>query len=158
MKSQQRANNYALLSSLIWGLSISLVSWSSRWFITDDKLLDVIWHGGNFLALILYPLLVSILLHKKTHLWINAFLFSAAGSMVSSIAMFSLRAFQGGTWTDLILGLLGIGLVGQVLIPRFEQIPALQSEWSSPLWENLNASSFIEFLFLQLYSINENAD
>lgn len=157
MKSQQRVNNYILISALIWGLIIALAVWSSRWFVADDKLFAILWHGGNFLALLLYPLLVSILLHKKTHLWINAFVFSLVGSMLASMAVFSLRAFQDGAWSNLVWVLLSIGFIGQVLIPRLDQIPALQSEWSSPLWKDLNASSFIEFLFLQLYSINDSA-
>src|SRR4030067_1800825 len=117
MKLQHRHNINVLISSLIWGLILRLAIWASRWCLTDDSLFDILWRGGNFLALILYPLLVSIVLHQKTHLWINAFLFSAAGSMLSSMCMFVFSAFQNEAWTDLGLGILGIWLISQLLIP-----------------------------------------
>jgi hypothetical protein len=157
MKAQQRTNNSTLFSALIWGLTIGLVSWLSGWLAAELKWLDVLRRAVDFLALMLYPLLMPVILHKKTRLWINAFVFSAAGSMLASIAILSLRAIQAGSWNIVVLGLLGIVLVGQLLIPRFEQIPALQGEWSSPFWENLNGLPFIQFLFLQFNPINDIA-
>jgi hypothetical protein len=154
MKSKHRANINVLLSSLIWGLILGLVIWASRWFLTNNRLFNILWRGGNFLALVLYPLLVAVILHRKTRLWVNAFLFSTLGTMLASIGMFLFNAFLNKGWFDCVLGVLGIWLIIQILIPGFEQIPALQREWSLPLWEKLNESSLMEFLFLQFNSID----
>jgi len=126
-------------------------------FITDDRLFDILWYGGNFLAPILYPVLVSVILNRKTNLWVNASLFSTVGSMLSSTGMFFFSAFQNKAWTDVGLGVIGIWLISQLLIPGIEQIPAVQREWSSPLWDRFNDSSLMEFLFFQFPSIGDNA-
>jgi hypothetical protein len=157
-KPQHQANINVLISSLIWGLTLSLVIWTSRWFLTDGRLFDILWRGDSVLALVLYPLLVSIILYRKIHLWVNVFLFSAAGSILSSMGMFLFSAFQNKAWTDIGLGVIGIVLISQLLIPKFEQISAVQREWGSPLWEKLNDSSLTEFLSFQFYSIGDNVD
>jgi hypothetical protein len=157
MKLQHRANINVLLSSLVWGLILGFAIRSSRRFITDESLSNIFWYGGNFLVLMLYPSMVSFILRKRTGLWLNAFFFSALGSTLSTLGMFSFNAFQNKAWIDIGIGVFGIWLVMQLLIPGFEQNPAVQREWGSPLWEKINDSSFLEFLFCWFYSIDNNA-
>jgi hypothetical protein len=157
MRSQHRANINALLAALIWGLIISFAIRASRQFFIDDRLFDILWYGGNLLVLVLYPLLVSFILRKKTDLWLNVCFFSMVGSVLSILGMFLFSAFQNKAWINIGLGVLGIWLFTQLLIPGFEQNPAVQREWASPLWERLNDSSLLEFLFCQFSSIGDDA-
>ena len=157
MKLQHRANINIMLSSLIWGVSLNLAVWVSRRFLADDGLFDVLRRGSSIFVLILYPLLVSVILHRKIHLWINAFLFSTAGSLLASLGMLLFTAIQNSAWTDLSFGICGIWLIRYILAPRFEQIPAVQREWRSLRWEGLNESSLLEFAFLQFHLVGDNA-
>ena len=157
MKLIQRANINALLSSLIWGLILSFAIRNSRHFITDDRFFSILWYGGNYLALMLYPLLASLILRKKINLWINVCFFSLVGGMLSVMVTFSLNAFQNKAWIDMGVGVFGLWLIGQLLLPKIEQNFAFQHELDSPFWEKLNQSSFIEFFFLRFHSIDNNA-
>ena len=150
MKSLQRANINAFLSSLIWGMIMSLAIKFSVTFLTNQRLLALLQYGG----VLLYPVLVSIIVRKKTELWLNLCFFSLVGGVVSFTSFGFFSAFQNKVWTN--IGLLPIFFVMILfLIPKIE--PALQNEWNSPFWEKLNQSSFIGFFFLQFHSIDNNA-
>ena len=150
MKSFQRANINAFFSALIWGLIMSLaikVSFSS---LSNQRLVAALQYGG----VLLYPVLVSIIVRKKTELWLNTCYFSLVGGVVSFMSFGLFSAFQNQAWTNIIFLPIFLGLV-LFSIPKIE--PALQHDWNSPLWETLNQSSFLEFLFLQFHSIDNNA-
>jgi hypothetical protein len=150
MKSLQRANINALLSSLIWGMIMSLAIKFSATFLTNPRLLALLQYGG----VLLYPILISIIVRKKTELWLNLCFFSLVGGVASFTSLVFFTAFQNKVWTN--IGLLPIFFVVILfLIPKIE--PVLQNEWNSPFWEKLNQSSFIEFSFLQFHSLDHNA-
>ena len=150
MKSLQRANINVLLSSLIWGMIMSLAIKFSVTFSTNQRLLALLQYGG----VLLYPILVSIIVRKKTELWLNLCFFSIVGGVASFTGLALFTAFQNKVWTN--IGFLPIFFVMILfLIPKIE--PVLQNEWNSPFWEKLNQSSFIEFFFLQFHSIDNNA-
>ena len=150
MKSLQRANINTLLSSLIWGMIMSLAIKFSVTFLTNQRLLALLQYGG----VLLYPILISIIVRKKTELWLNLCFFSLVGGIASFTSLGFFAAIQNKAWTN--IGLLPIFFVMILfLIPKIE--PALQNEWNSPFWEKLNQSSFIEFFFLQFHSIDNNA-
>jgi hypothetical protein len=150
MKSLQRANINALLSSLIWGMIMSLAIKFSVTFLTNQKLLALLQYCG----VLLYPILTSIIVRKKTELWLNLCFFSIVGGVASFTSLGFFAAIQNKVWTN--IGLLPIFFVVILfLIPKIE--PVLQNEWNSPFWEKLNQSSFIEFFSLQFHSLDNNA-
>jgi hypothetical protein len=150
MKSLQRANINALLSSLIWGMIMSLAIKFSVTFLTNQRLLALLQYGG----VLLYPILISIIVRKKTELWLNLCFFSIVGGVASFTSLGFFTAIQNKVWTN--IGLLPIFFVMILfLIPKIE--PVLQTEWNSPFWEKLNQSSFIEFFSLQFHSLDNNA-
>ncbi len=150
MKSLQRANINALLSSLIWGMIMSLAIKFSVTFLTNQRLLALLQYGG----VLLYPILISIIVRKKTELWLNLCFFSIVGGVASFTSLGFFTAFQNKVWTN--IGLLPIFFVVILfLIPKIE--PILQNEWNLPFWEKLNQSSFIEFFSLQFHSLDNNA-
>jgi len=150
MKSLQRANINALLSSIIWGMIMSLAIKFSVTFLTNQRLLALLQYGG----VLLYPILVSIIVRKKTELWLNLCFFSIVGGLASFTSLSFFAAIQNKVWTN--IGLLPIFFVVILfLIPKIE--PVLQNEWNSPFWEKLNESSFIEFFSLQFHSLDNNA-
>ena len=150
MKSLQRANINALLSSLIWGMIMSLAIKFSVTFLTNQRLLALLQYGG----VLLYPILISIIVRKKTELWLNLCFFSIVGGVVSFTSLGFFAAIQNKVWIN--IGLLPIFFVMILfIIPQIE--PVLQTEWNSPFWEKFNQSSFIEFFSLQFHSLDNNA-
>lgn len=129
----------------------------SRQFTTNDRIMDILWYGGNFLALMLYPILASLILRKKIDLWINVCFFSMVGGIYSVLIMYVVNAFQLKAWTNVGLGVFGLFFVGYILISNVEKNFAFQQEWDSPFWEKLNQLSFMQFLFLRFDSIDNNA-
>ena len=150
MKSFQRANINAFFSALIWGMIMSLVIKISFSSLTNQRLVAILQYGG----VLLYPVLVSIIVRKKTELWLNTCYFSLVGGVISFMSFDLFSAFQNQAWTNIIFLPIFLGLV-LFSIPQIE--PALQHDWNSPLWETLNQSSFLEFFFLQFHSFDNNA-
>jgi hypothetical protein len=151
MKALQRANINAFISALIWGLVMSFVikvSFSS--LLTNQRLLSILQYGGVFL----YPVLASIIVRKKTELWLNPCFFSLIGGVASFLSLDLVSGFQNKVWTNIVFLFVFFVMV-LFSIPKIG--PALQHDWNSPFWEKLNQSPFIEFLFLQFHSIDNNA-
>ena len=156
MKSLQRANINALISSLIWGLGMTLMVKTSMSFVTDAILTDVLWYGGNFLVMMLYPILVSLILRRKIDLWINVCFFSMIGGVYSILILYVINAFQLKVWTNVGFGVFGLGFIGYMLISNVARNYAIQQEWDSPHWEKLNQSSLIDFFFLRFDTTDGN--
>ncbi len=151
MKSFQRANINAFFSALIWGVIMSLVIKVSFSSLTNQRLVAILQYG----SVLLYPVLVSIIVRKKTELWLNPCYFSLMGGMTSFfLSLNLLSVYQNIVWTNIVFLFIFIAMV-LYSIPQVE--PALQHDWNSPFWEKLNQSSFIEFFFLQFHSIDNNA-
>jgi hypothetical protein len=157
MKALQRANINAFISSIIWGLVMGFAIRTFRQIIPVSRGADIIWYGGNFLALMLYPILVSLILRRKINLWINICFFSLIGGLYSVVLMYSVDAFLLKAWMYVGYGVFGLGFIGYMLMSRAGNMYAIQEEWNSPLWEKLNLSSFEEFLLLRFDMINSNA-
>lgn len=149
MKSLQRANINVFFSALIWGIVMSFAIKLSFSSLTNQRSLAILQYGGVFL----YPVLVTMILRKKTGAWFNTGYFSLVGGIASFLSFDLFRAFQNQGLTSIIFLALFLGLV-LFSIPKIE--PALQHDWKSPYWEALNQSSFLEFLFLQFHSINNH--
>ena len=151
MKALQRANINVFLSALIWGLITSFVIKVSISSLTNQRLFVILQYGGVFL----YPVLVSIIVRKKTELWLNPCYFSLMGGITSFfLSLNLLSAYQNIVWTNIAFLFIFFAMV-LYSTPKVE--PALQHDWNSPFWEKLNQSSFIEFFFLQFHSIDNNA-
>jgi len=150
MKALQRANINAFLSALIWGVAAGFVIKFSISSMTNQRLLAALQYGGVFL----YPVLVFIILRRKIGLWLNPCYFSIMGGVTSFLSRDLFSAFQNQVWTNFLFLAVFFGMV-LFMTPRVE--PVLQHEWDSPFWEKLNQSSFVEFLFLQFHSIDNDA-
>jgi hypothetical protein len=150
MRALQRANINVFLSALIWGVAASFVIKFSISSMTNQRLLAALQYGGVFL----YPVLVFIILRRKIGLWLNPCYFSIMGGVTSFLSQDLFSAFQNQAWTSFLFLAVFFGMV-LFSTPRIE--PALQHDWDSPFWEKLNQSSFVEFLFLQFHSIDNDA-
>lgn len=156
--SRQRANNNILLASLIWGLGLRLAVWAACRMLPAVCSLDLFTYAGVvILVLVLYPALVTLKVRRKAHLWVNALLFSALGSMMSDMLILAASGFLSQDWFNVVTGVLGIVLFGLLLVPRFERIPVVQREWDAPLWERLNGLSLVEFLLFRFSSLDDAA-
>lgn len=98
MKSLQRANINAFLSALIWGLIMSFVIKVSISSLTDQRLLAILQYGGVFL----YPVLVSIVVRKKSGLWLNTCFFSLVGAVASFLSLDLFSALQNQAWASMV--------------------------------------------------------
>jgi hypothetical protein len=157
MKALQRANINAFISSIIWGLVMGFAIITFRQIIPVGRGGDIIRYGGNFLVLMLYPIIVSLVLRRKINLWINICFFSLIGGLYSVLLMYILDAFLLKAWPYVGYGVFGLGFIGYMLISRAGSMYAIQEEWDSPLWGKLNQSSFVEFLLLRFDTIDSDA-
>ena len=156
MKVLQRANINAFISSILWGLVMGFTIRTFKQIIPMGRGADVIWYGGNFLALMLYPILASLILRRKIDLWINICFFSLIGGLYSVLCMYIVDAFLLTAWLYVGYGVFGLVFVGYMLMTRAGSMYALQGEWDSPHWEKLNQSSFVEFLLLRFDTIDSS--
>jgi len=148
MSAEYQANKNALLSGLIWGVILSSISRTTLQYLPYG-LWNIIWYGGNFLALMLYPIIVSALVRKKTGLWINTLFFSACGSSLSIWASSMIRSIQAQAWMNLGINMALLIFVAWKLWPFMKKSYAMESEHDSPNWTKLNDSSLTDFLFLR---------
>jgi hypothetical protein len=152
---KHRGNINLLISSIIWGVGLRFAGIAlSRIFSNNALLYSFFSYGSIILSVFLYPLLVSITLGRKTGLQYNTFFFSAAGTMLSTVGMFFLDAFQEKAWVDAVIILVGIWLIFKKMIPLFEDMHYIQSEWNSHVWDRLNELSLMSFLVLQFPELN----
>jgi hypothetical protein len=107
---------------------------------------------------VIYPLLVTYILHRKTKLWMNTLLFACLGMILAFWGVMLVGAVQNKFWLQIAFFVFAIWMTIQTSIPSFERNPVLLKEWDSPLWERLNECSLIEFLFLQFHSLEDIAD
>jgi hypothetical protein len=157
-KSLQPANIKILAASFVWGLTLWVIVWEVGRFFPEGDLFHWLWVGGNYLALMFYPVAASLALYRKTRLWRNAFLFSMAGSLFSSMGGFVGSAIQAESWMDVGLGVVGIFFIGRLAFSQYEKMFALQSEWQKPLWQDLNEASWLEYLLLRFYSVSDHSE
>ena len=120
--------------------------------ITDERLLRILRYSTIFFIDSLYPVILSLVLHRKTDLWLNACFFAITGGTISMLGAYLLDAFQVEAWMN--VG----GILLFVLFFWFRALPglehALYHEWDSPFWEKLNDLSLIDFFFLRFDSID----
>ncbi len=152
MSSEYQANKNGLLSGLIWGVILSSISRVTLQYLPYG-LWNILWYGGNFLALMLYPIIVSALLRKKTGLWINTFFFSACGSSLSVFGSSMIRLMQVQAWTNLGVNIALLTFVAWKLWPLMKKNYALESEHDAPNWRMLNDFSLTDFLFCRFNSV-----
>ncbi len=146
MKSIDKAQMNFLLASTLWGLFLGILAWSTHWFLSGRGELQIIWYGGNLLSVFIYPFLAAYILYRKTCLWVNAVLFSGAGTILSAMALYSIRAIPGKSWINIGIGLFGIFMVIQLLLPRMVYHPLVKKEQESPSWNGMVQASLVDFV------------
>jgi hypothetical protein len=144
-----KAQRNFLLASAFWGLFLGILTWSSQWFLSGRAEIRIVWYVGNLLSVLFYPCLAAYLLYKRTCLWVNALLFSGAGTILSIMALYSIRAIPVKSWIGVGIGLLGILMVVQLLLPRMVQVPLVGKEKESPSWEGLAQASWVDFVLFE---------
>ncbi len=149
-----RLNVRIMLAASVWGIALHLGSMAVLVYLpgtVSPLLAQCIFGVLVFLAILLYPLLVSFVMKRRTSLWLNPFMFGMIGSMLGTSAFSLLEALHSRRWVDAGLwALVFCGILRAVL--RINAIPRLEEERENhpTLWGELNALPWLRLMFLQV--------
>jgi hypothetical protein len=162
MRTIDDLNIRIILASSIWGFALGLgynvlVEYLSG--VIAPLLFQLISRILGFLFMMLYPLLVSLIMRRRTSFWINPLMFSMSGSMLGFSGLMLARSLLRQLWSGaaIIMALFSSILI--FAVPKVNTIPVLEKERKShPLsWEELNSLSLLNLMFLQVPFLPGNA-
>ena len=162
MKTIDDLNIRIMLASSIWGIALGLgcdVLVEYLPGVLSPLLFQFISRMLRFLFMMLYPLLVSLIIWRRTSFWINPLMFSMLGSMLGLAGFTLVMCLLRQLWSDAAIMTLIVCSIPIFAIPRFNTIPMLEKERKShpSSWEELNSLSLLSLLFLQVPFLLGNA-
>ncbi|MBN2002260.1 MAG: hypothetical protein JXA21_02790 [Anaerolineae bacterium] len=144
-----------MLAAAIWCIALQSGLYALRGVlarVTPSGLYGPAYTILSVLAMILYPLLISYLMKRRTSLWANSLLFGQWGGVLGSMGFTMVQSLFERHWTTALLIVAVMGFIVGIANPKTHKMPALKEDRDIPpaVWEALNSLSLLSLLFLQV--------
>lgn len=162
MRNVDDLNLRIMLAASIWGVVLAwghnaLVGYLSEQ--ASPLLFQSISRILQILFALLYPVLISRLMRRRTLFWANPLTFSMLGSLLGLMVFTLVRYVLGQFWFDAGLTALLCVFFLTVGASRANTLPVLEQERKDHFasWEELSGLSVLSLMFLQVPSLLDSA-